>query len=745
MLTALLLAAITPLTTVSAVPAEASEYYYGVEYDWSSLDSDLQNVTGLDIQELFTEIMADADDAGFNLDLGQLTTGASNVYVHQTEDISPQTIQDLEGNDVQVWSRTSDVVLRHGLLSNAVIMTDWSETTFGSEPTGFDIDVIATAENVLTVDIVYTEFLNDAANLVGADMDIAMTVGADLDLGIDIMLDGGGEDLTVDFNTGIDFGYTITSDDAEWRLGQASPIYVEAAASDRTELECVDDAMDAGTQEMWGTTYVYDECGTLSGTFAGTADYELMFTGLPTEEFGLDAGEFDLSVSDNLAENGTYETDAEMDGVAFSMRSDEPLEVDLGNGSMLDVVACDTCPPGNPVMFLMMANVLGQASLAFGESIAETLEANLEDSFLGIFDAWAGSLAEGNTDGDLALYAISGSDAQGSLGTGTDDNLIMLTMDQGGDINWDAISVKLSIDGAAPVTCDNPGVDGTAVCSLVEFGNTNDQVWSVGDGVTIVENGQDLCSGSCSIDVTVTDTREGKIIDTTNGVVAEGEAGRAESSEDDDEEEAMPSERLETIVSALVESGLENVLMRFGENLEDTLRTFEQDAETPTFPYVDGMWAPLWSNEHATIVGVGVYAWDEDGNAYVIAGPETSGYSEDLPMTFASIRYITGVPAQEAQEQMAEFDDLEDIVDVENHDLSELEADLEEAGVDTSDLGLGDDTDNSGETTDDSGDGEETAEDIAEDAGLLPFTSPLTVMALIGLAALAGHRRHENE
>ena len=66
----------------------------------------------------------------------------------------------------------------------------------------------------------------------------------------------------------------------------------------------------------------------------------------------------------------------------------------------------------------------------------------------------------------------------------------MLTMDQGGDINWAAVSVKLSIDGAAPVTCDNPGVDGTSVCSLVEFGNTDDQVWSVGDGVTVVENGR---------------------------------------------------------------------------------------------------------------------------------------------------------------------------------------------------------------------------------------------------------------
>ena len=745
LVTLLLVTALAPIASVQAVPDEASEYYYGVEYDWSSLDSDLENVTGLDVQALFTEIMADADAAGFNLDIGQLTTGASNVYVHQTEDITPQTIQDLDGNDVQVWSRTSDVVLRHGLLSNAVIMTDWSETTFGSEPTSFDIDVIATAENVLMVDIAYTEFLNDAYELVGADMDIAMTVGADLDLGIDVMLEGGGEDLTVDFNTGIDFAYTIASDDAEWRLGQASPIYVEAAANDQTEWECVDDAMNVGTEDIWGTTYVYDECGSLSGTFAGTADYELVFTGLPTEEFGLDAGEFDLSVSDSLSENGTYEADAQMDGVAFSMRTDEPLEVDLGGGTMLDVVACDSCPPGNPVMFLMMGNVLGQASIAFGESIAETLEANLEDSFLGIFEAWAGSLAEGNTDGDLSVYAFSGEDAWGATGTGTDDDLIYLTMDQGSDINWAAVSVRVSVDGGAPMTCDNPGVDGTSPCSLVEFGNTDDQVWSAGDGVTIFENGQDLCSSSCSIDVTILDTLENKIIDEVSAYT-EGGAGRAESSDDDNDDEVMPSERLETITTALAESGLMNVLTGFGENLEDTLRTFEQDTETPEFPYVDGMWAPLWSNEHATIVGVGVYAWDEDGNAYVIAGPETVGYSQDLPMTFASIRYITGVPAQEAQAEMAEFDDLEDIVDVENHDLSELADDLEAAGVDTSDLGLEDQTTGDGGSTDEGETTPPTAEEVAEDSGLLPFVSPLTVMAMIGLAALAGNRRgSENE
>ena len=80
----------------------------------------------------------------------------------------------------------------------------------------------------------------------------------------------------------------------------------------------------------------------------------------------------------------------------------------------------------------------------------------------GVLYVWASSLAEGNTDGNLALYAMSGKDAQGSPSVDTADNLIMLTMDQGGDINWAAVSVKLAIDGAAPVTCDNPGVDGTS-------------------------------------------------------------------------------------------------------------------------------------------------------------------------------------------------------------------------------------------------------------------------------------------
>ena len=57
LLTALLLTALVPIGTVNAAPAEASEFFYGVEYDWSSVDTDLENFTGIDVPEILGEVM----------------------------------------------------------------------------------------------------------------------------------------------------------------------------------------------------------------------------------------------------------------------------------------------------------------------------------------------------------------------------------------------------------------------------------------------------------------------------------------------------------------------------------------------------------------------------------------------------------------------------------------------------------------------------------------------------------------
>ena len=126
-------------------------------------------------------------------------------------------------------------------------------------------------------------------------------------------------------------------------------------------------------------------------------------------------------------------------------------------------------------------------------------------------------------DGGLALYSFDGEDASGAPSDGTTDNLIRVTMMQGENINWAHLKVQIEVDNAAPVTCDNPGQDSGAVCVLVPFEGDGGQFWSVGDGVTIQESGQDLCATSCTIDVTITDTREGTVIDNTNDVQAEAD------------------------------------------------------------------------------------------------------------------------------------------------------------------------------------------------------------------------------
>ena len=134
--------------------------------------------------------------------------------------------------------------------------------------------------------------------------------------------------------------------------------------------------------------------------------------------------------------------------------------------------------------------------------------------------AWLEYANEDNTDGDLALFAFDAQDSKGSPSNGTNDSLVMVTMTQGGDLNWASLSVQVSVNDSAPITCDNPEESG-GECQIVEFGNTDDQVWSVGDGVTLYENGLDICSDVCSLDIKIVDTREGKVIYEFADVLAE--------------------------------------------------------------------------------------------------------------------------------------------------------------------------------------------------------------------------------
>ena len=916
LLTALLLTALVPIGTANATPTEASEFYYGVEYDWTSLDSDLTNFTGLDLPEMFGEVMGAADDAGFNLVVGQLLTGSSNVYVHHFEDITPQTIQDMDGEDVTVWSRTDEVTLRHGVLLDGVLMTDWMEpASFGSsDDTSFDIDASTSGEQVLTVDIGYTEYLDEDYNLVGADMAFSMEVSVSNDIELDALFEGGGEELPIDFDAGVSMSYAITESATQWRLGSPSPIYVSMSANDFTNWYCLEEwDIDMGAQAEVSDESVHDMCGMMSGTYTGALDYSFSLTGLPTEDIGLDAGELDIELSDSVTESGTFEENISGTEMEFSMG--ESLTVDLGDGAGLttSVTACTDCPPGNPLMFFMMGTVIGGASESFAESVAEDVADELSDSILNLFGGDEGedydepSVNQWQCDsGDQWIYlgyindgyddCYDGSDEMDMSGSWHDvvDNIYMIveldeemlsfdedgkmfmcsdgmeiswdqvndwsndcansedevegrsegdmfTCDDGTEIGWDAVNdytldcataedegatghymVEAILTDAAgtPLSqqqatmCDANGCDTnmewfygtvgfeTETLSPTAYGEhtycVSGMVTDSSDGTVVMEFSS-MCNdefvgpnmeyshfntdgtivefdawvydweenGNATLTVSIIDPSGSELfldtmpIDGTEqeynfardvDVLEVGEycvemhmtqTGASEPYESYTEcklveEGQEPSDRVVAIVEAMAESDLGEVLEQFGMNLEDRL----SDVAPTEFPYNDGMWAPMWSSEHAAMVGVGVYAMDDDG-AYIMAGPATQGYSADAPVKM-SIRYLTGVPASTAADEAEDANSIEDIVNVEDHNLETITEELEAAGVDTSELDFPDSFTANETVNEDTP--PQTAEELAEDAGLggaLPALSPISLIAVISLAGIVIGRRTE--
>ena len=133
----------------------------------------------------------------------------------------------------------------------------------------------------------------------------------------------------------------------------------------------------------------------------------------------------------------------------------------------------------------------------------------------GTLYVWAAGLAESNTDGTLSLYTFDAKEAPSIPTEATDDNLAIITMSQGQDTTWAVLSVKLSINGAAATTCAVPGQTGGS-CVVVDSSNEAN-FWSVGEDVTVLENGADLCSDSnCEMTFSITNVRTGQSLAKTS-------------------------------------------------------------------------------------------------------------------------------------------------------------------------------------------------------------------------------------
>ena len=133
----------------------------------------------------------------------------------------------------------------------------------------------------------------------------------------------------------------------------------------------------------------------------------------------------------------------------------------------------------------------------------------------GTLYVWAASLAESNTDGSLNLYTFESKQAPANPTSADTDSLAILTMTQGQQTSWSVISVKLSINEAASTSCAVPGQT-SGSCIIVDS-SEDATSWSVGEDVTVIENGVDLCSDvNCEMTFTITNIRTGQSLAKTS-------------------------------------------------------------------------------------------------------------------------------------------------------------------------------------------------------------------------------------
>lgn len=740
------------VTTIPAnVAAEDAEpIAFGIEYDYSNINTDIESMIGLDLTEIFQEVMAAGDDAGIDLLIGRVTTGTTTIVFEQYD--GDMVTLDVDGTPTDFSTKITELTVRHGVLDDFAVNAEWDDSYAGIELTiGYD------AEQLFNADVLYTEYFDANMGLHGMDMEMDIDAMIEYSVGISGELSGDGESLPFDVELKIGTSYEINNGLLEVRMDEPSPVYNEMVNLQPGEELGWDCGSDETYVDSWsGGVEIGDVCSEHNIHYETATSVVFELTGIPTEELGLPAGDFDISITDSVTD--LYDGEVELFFMGGAMQLlDEPSQmITIDDGSTLEVhqAYASPTPLAFPAMWAMMwANsVVGSGDYP---TIVDALmgNANFEEIFGDFADEIEGELEGGDDDEYYFTCANLNEIPEDYLQDGYDD-----CGDNSDEEffcnNGDEIPPSWVNDGEED--CQN-GEDETMgpqydlyidMMSSSEdemefdysiYGLDYDEDYEVSWTVT---NDEGTTSDAGSMVVTQDDYAYGYETASINGpgeYCIDVEVTRlsddvmiSESQECDSVSRDMePSDKVITIVEAIGESTLENALEIFGENLENRLSNFEDDFD---IAYEDGMAYALFDTEDDRFVGFQVVASPGGTQWYTLIGPESNAYG--TPTRGVSITYFTGIAAQEEAEVIEDQTELADLVDLTTHNTDEVEAVNE--GIDPETLPE-DPVDPEGGTEG------ETNTTQEEASSLLPFVSPLMTVSMIALAGMFVTIRSKDE
>lgn len=730
-LLALLLCASLLPQNVAADETTTEHFAFGMEYDWSDMDTDFETMTGLELDEILGDIMQSADDAGIDLLILEELTGTSSMIIDQYEDGT--TMLDYDGSTVEVTKHVTELTVRHGQLADLAIITEWSDAR-----AGWDLTISANADGVFNIDAFYVEYRDADDLLYGHDLEMSMEADQTYGFGLQGSLeaDDGDKVMPLNIQMGMNVDYSVSNAESSVLYTEPSDIHQQLSALEGGE----DLSWDVGSDD--DDDYVYWRQLNASEWTCEWDQYEGGFYNCNTDDGWYDdwwyyceyySNNNEYQCTDDFDENDEWENSLSwthyQDGTSPNMGDEaEPHSGDFttSTGFNFDLTGLPAEEFGFPA---------GKWDISASDSVTDTGSFSDEEyrcemgielfegtqmittdgEQIEVMQAYTSPLPWGMTChiANLFIHAFEGTEDAPTLADMIEDSTDEIAESFDGDENNNYVEgyymgVELHADGKDEITAhynigglDYDGdyevdfiltnSDGTTKdVDSVAF--SGDYYW--GDSYMSSDSWGEHCLNVKLKDAVTSDTLE--TLDVCVNVPQEIE----------------PSQLLEDIVEGFSESTLENVMENFGENMEYRMEDYEAD-----FPYDDGDMFVLWDTNSNMVVGFQMVVTTDESNLwYTLIGPESDSYgTAPAPL---SVTYFSGSQAIVQEAEIVEDTTLSDLVDLTQHNDDIIEDALEEALAEYGDGGSSDETE------------EET------EGGLLPFVSPVLTIALIAIAGL---------
>lgn len=737
LLAVLLCASVLP-QNAAADETTTEHFAFGMEYDWSDMDTDFETMTGLPLDEILGDIMQSASDAGIELAIYEELTGTSSMIIDQYEDGT--TMLDYNGASVEVTKHVTELTVRHGSVADMAIITEWSDAW-----AGWDLTISGSAEGVFNIDAFYVEYRDADDLLYGHDLEMSMEADQTYGFGLQGSLEADDGDKVMPLNIQMEMGvdYSVNNAESTVLYTEPSDIFQQLSAlegGDDLGWEVTDpnnNDDDVWWSELdsdrfscsWESMYEEYECYHQYYDYYEYYPYCEYYSAFEiyycTYDFGHDSAYEDSltwthyydGTSPNTGDtaqphSGQFSTAT---GFNFELTGLPAEELGFPEGKW-DVSASDSTTDVGSF------NDEGYECEMGIELFEGTQMITTDGDQIEVMQAYTSPLPWGMTChiGNLFLHAFEGTENAPTLEDMIADSTEEIAESMGGDDeSWaesDQMSLQLRADGQENIEVY---VDAWSFENNTDYEIT--MVMTDSDGITQDAYSQvvyddnyfydhDVMSSSSWGDHCVT----AQLKDVTNNDIVDSVTTCVNVPQ-----EPEASQLLVDIIEGFSESTLENVMENFGSNLEYRMEGYEAD-----FPYDDGDMYILWDTNSNMVVGFQMVVTSDDSNMwYTLIGPESDSYGT-APAQL-SITYFSGAQAIAQEAEIEDDTTLADLVDLSQHNDDVIEDALEDALAEY-DNGNGD------------GGSETTEEEIAEETegGLLPFVSPVFTIAMIAIAGL---------